>query len=123
MDVFKRQEKGKLAEEEACRFLIAQGLQLVEQNYRCNLGEIDLIMRETEDIVFVEVRSRGRLDYGQAAESINNQKKSKLVKTATHFLQQKKWLDKVNSRFDVVSIHFLGKEKRLDWFKNAFWLE
>lgn len=120
MASFDRQHIGKQAEAAACTFLLGKGLSLLEQNYRCKMGEIDLIMQDKNDIVFVEVRSRSRKDYGSAAASINKNKIAKLIKTATHFLQGKKWLYTVNSRFDVVAIHFIAGEMQLDWIKNAF---
>ena len=120
MVLFNKIQIGKSAEEQACKFLLAEGLELLQKNYRCFHGEIDLIMRDKEDIVFVEVRSRSRTDYGRASESINVNKKKKLIKTATHFLQIKDWLYKVNSRFDVVAIHFQPGNMELEWIKNAF---
>jgi putative endonuclease len=121
MDACNRQQKGRRAEEAACAFLQDKGFHLLQQNYRCYYGEIDLIMQDGEDIVFVEVRSRSRTDYGHAGESINKNKQMKLVKTATHFLQKKGCLYKVNSRFDVIAIHVAAGNMQLEWFKNAFW--
>lgn len=124
MDSFNKQQKGKEAEQTACQFLQGRGLHLLQQNFHCYYGEIDLIMQDQEDIVFVEVRSRGRRDYGNAAESINKRKQNRLIKTATHFLQMKNWLDKKNSRFDVIAIHIVEQTKlQVEWIKNAFWLE
>jgi putative endonuclease len=115
-----KQKIGKLAELEACQFLQAKGLCLLVKNYRCYHGEIDLIMKEQEDIVFIEVRSRSRTDFGNASETIDKRKQSKLIKAATHFLQKKEWLFKVNSRFDVVAIQFKAGKLELEWIKNAF---
>lgn len=120
MDVYDRQSKGKQAELNACEYLQTKGLRLLVQNYRCNRGEIDLIMQDQDDIVFIEVRSRNRVDYGNALESITKNKINKLIKTATYFLQQKKWLYKVNSRFDIVVIHPITGRLHLEWIKNAF---
>jgi putative endonuclease len=115
-----KQSIGKDAEKEACEFLCKNGLHLLMANYRCLHGEIDLIMRDQDDIVFVEVRSRGRIDYGHAMETIDNKKIKNLIKTATHFLQSKRWLDKVNSRFDVIAIQSIAGKRQLEWIKNAF---
>lgn len=120
MEPFNRQETGKKAESLACQYLQAKGFHLLQQNYRCYYGEIDLIMQDLDDIVFVEVRSRHRTDFGNALESINKNKISKLVKTASHFLQKKEWLYKVNSRFDVIAIHPVDGKMQLEWIKNAF---
>jgi putative endonuclease len=119
MDI-NRKEIGKQAEYHACVFLQKQGLSLLDQNYNCRHGEIDLIMLDQDDIVFVEVRSRSRRDYGGAAESINKKKQLKLIKTATHFLQKRKCLYKVSSRFDVIAIQWTADDWQLEWIKNAF---
>lgn len=118
-----KQQLGKCAEKDACRFLEAKGFQLLLENYRCRFGEIDLIMKDQEDIVFVEVRSRSSIEYGTALESITRSKMNKLIKTATYFLQTKNWLYKVVSRFDVVTIDFIEGKMQLNWIKNAFWAE
>jgi len=115
-----RQQLGKQAELNACQFLQAKGLRLLQQNYHCYYGEIDLIMQDQDDIVFVEVRSRSRSDYGSALESIGQTKIKKLIKAATHFLQKKNWLYQVSSRFDVIAIQTTGGNVQLEWIKNAF---
>jgi putative endonuclease len=120
MGVFDRQAIGQRGEESACKYLQAKGLALLQKNYRCIYGEIDLIMRDQDVIVFVEVRCRSREDYGTALESINDNKIQKLIKTATHFLQIKKWLHKIQSRFDVVAIQSATGKIHLEWIKNAF---
>lgn len=120
MASFDRKTIGKCAEEVASHFLQKHGLQLLMQNYYCPFGEIDLIMKDQDDIVFVEVRSRSRIDYGNAFESITKTKIKKLIKTASHFLQKKRWVDKVNSRFDVVALHPIEGEMKIEWIKNAF---
>jgi len=120
MGASNRQQKGKEAEQRACDYLQSKGFKLLEKNYHCTYGEIDLIMQDLEDIVFVEVRSRTRKDYGHALESINQAKITKLIKTATHFLQRKNWLDKTNGRFDIVALHPTDGKMQIQWFKNAF---
>ncbi|OGT42879.1 MAG: YraN family protein [Gammaproteobacteria bacterium RIFCSPHIGHO2_12_FULL_37_34] len=114
---------GKSAEQAACRFLRDKGLRLLQTNYRCYFGEIDIIMQDGNDIVFIEVRGRNHHDYGSALESINKSKIKKIIKTATHFLQRKKWLYKVANRFDVVTINRVTNQWQIAWIKNAFWEE
>jgi putative endonuclease len=77
-------------------------------------------MRDREDIVFIEVRSRCRIDYGTAADTINQRKQRKLIKSATLFLQKCGLLYKVSSRFDVIAIQQTCAEIKLDWIVNAF---
>ncbi|HSW69731.1 MAG TPA: YraN family protein [Gammaproteobacteria bacterium] len=114
--VVHRKKLGYLAEQQACQFLQAKGLKLITQNYRSILGEIDLIMRDGEDIVFVEVRSRAKNYYGSAIETINKNKQKKILETSLFFLQQRNWLNKVNCRFDVIGIN----HDHLEWIQDAF---
>jgi len=114
-----KQRIGQKAEDQACVYLQRQGLRLLQKNYRSYHGEIDLIMQDRHDVVFVEVRSRNRIDYGNALESINKNKRRKIIKTALRFLQEKHLLDKVNCRFDVIAMG----SGNLTWIKNAFSLE
>jgi putative endonuclease len=123
MDRLNRQQIGIQAEQNACKFLQKKGFRLLEQNYSCYSGEIDLIMQDQEDIVFIEVRQRQHIHYGNALESINRKKMNKLLKTATHFLQAKKWLYKKNSRFDVIAIHPVAGKMQIEWIKNAFTID
>ena len=120
MNKTKHLQFGQWAEKFACEFLKQKGLVLLQQNYRSCYGEIDLIMRDRTVIVFVEVRSRSRKDFGLAVQSINPHKVMKLIKTATHFLQVKKWMDTIQSRFDIVAIQSATGKIELEWIKNAF---
>jgi putative endonuclease len=111
-------EIGKLGEQQACQYLTQQGLILVCRNYRCRLGEIDLIMQEVESLVFVEVRTRSSSVYGGALESVTTAKKRKLIRAASLYLQEQKLFDKVATRFDVLSIE--GPLPTITWVKDAF---
>jgi putative endonuclease len=114
MDTLNLKKIGNQAENHACEYLQKKGLRLIERNYFCALGEIDLIMQDNDEIVFVEVRSRNQ--YGDALESIDEYKQAKLIKTAMYYLQKTKQYDKVNCRFDVIGIN----NNQLEWIKNAF---
>lgn len=120
MDPINRQQLGLEAEQKSCVYLQQQGLILLQQNYRCYHGEIDLIMQDQDTIVFVEVRHRSHLSHGNALESVHFGKRKKIIKTAIHYLQIKKWLYRRNSRFDIVAIHPIGGKMQLEWVKNAF---
>ena len=111
-------ELGFAAEQKACEFLLAKGLRLVTSNYRCRLGEIDLIMRDGPCLVFVEVRARKTVAYGGAVASITYSKQQKLIKTALLYLQVNKLMDKQPLRFDVLSLE--GVPARVSWIQNAF---
>ena len=116
MKVTPKIQLGRNAEQKACDFLLAKGLHLIARNFHCSLGEIDLIMQDGEDIVFVEVRSRSSADYGSAIESINKNKQKKVIKSAVFYLKKRNWLEKVNYRFDVIGF----SPSDCEWIKNAF---
>ena len=107
--------KGKKAEDIACSFLQTNGLTLIERNYRCRFGEIDLIMQDSDTLVFVEVRYRGSDNFGDGAESIDANKRRKLVFTANHYLQKTSFTHA--SRFDVIA---LAPNQSPQWICNAF---
>ncbi len=112
-------KKGKQAEKSAEKFLRKQGLELIDRNCFSRMGEIDLIMKDKDELVFVEVRSRVSQDYGGALASITQQKQQKIIKTAYNYLQKKKLFDKHPFRFDVVAID--GNPPRIQWLKHAFY--
>jgi putative endonuclease len=111
---------GDQAENDALDFLTQKGLSLLERNFSHPLGEVDLIMQDVEHVVFVEVRFRSSSWYGNASDSITPNKMKKIIRAATLYLQMKKWLYKVNSRFDVIAIDRTGSDQTITWHKNAF---
>lgn len=108
---------GAKAEQLAAAFLQRQGLKLVETNYRCRFGEIDLICHDRNTLVFVEVRLRGNDAYGGAAASITTSKQHKLVLAARHYLQRLR--ASPACRFDVVLLRGL-RDNDIEWIRNAF---
>ncbi len=111
----KTQTRGQLAEDQACLYLQQQGLQLISKNYHCRHGEIDLIMQDGKQLVFVEVRYRANAAFGGALASVDTRKQSKLIATAQYYLQSK--APRASARFDVVGI---DAQNRLQWIPNAF---
>lgn len=114
----KTQESGRIAEDKALDYLERQGLKLVTRNYSCRLGEVDMIMRDKDALVFVEVRSRVNTQFGNGCESITLSKRQKIMKTATHYLVSHGLQDKNPLRFDVISID--GASRTITWIKDAF---
>ena len=108
---------GKLAERAAASYLKSHGLKLVEENFSCKLGEIDLIMSKATLLIFVEVRYRANPNYGTGADSISRSKQQKIIRTAKMFLQKNGHLWN-QYRFDVVSI---GND--INWIPGAFTLD
>jgi putative endonuclease len=109
------QGRGRAAEEQAAAFLAAQGLQELQRNYRVRGGEIDLIMRDGEHLVFVEVRYRTRADFGGAAASVTATKQARLALAAQHYLLVQR--TDAPCRFDVVALQ-AGQPPQ--WIRDAF---
>jgi len=100
----------------AAAFLERQGLKILERNYRCRFGEIDLVAASGAVLVFVEVRARRSDDYGGAAASITASKRRRLVATARHYLADRG--SERACRFDAILVH--GSERRIEWLTNVF---
>ncbi|OGT21302.1 MAG: YraN family protein [Gammaproteobacteria bacterium RBG_16_57_12] len=116
-----RQPRGQAAEDLACNYLCGQGLQLLERNYLCKSGEIDLIMQDRDCLVFVEVRYRQHPRYGSALESVTRQKQARLCRTAEHYLQCHTNQRTRPCRFDVLGISpGTGPATEIQWIKDAF---
>ncbi len=113
-------ERGAEAENLALAFLDKQGLILLERNFHCRLGEIDLVMKDQESLVFVEVRYRRHSGFGSGAASVDYRKQQKLAATAAYFLRGQEALAPPPCRFDVVSVSGLLEHAEIDWITNAF---
>ncbi len=108
---------GAHAEDLALRFLEARGLELIDRNVRARGGELDLVMRDAETLVIVEVRKRSHTGFGSAAESVDARKQAKIVTAARALLAQRPDLAKLPARFDVVA---LDGADRVEWIRAAF---
>ena len=112
----KAQTVGKEAEQRAEHWLARSGLQPVKRNYRCRGGEIDLIMRDGDLLVFVEVRYRADNTRGGALASVSAGKRQRLILAAQHYLQTSGWQGPC--RFDVIG--FEGGHTQPHWVRDAF---
>lgn len=108
-------KSGSRAELLAAQFLQRHGLKLVESNFRSRFGEIDLILREGETLVFAEVRQRSHSNFGGAAASIDSRKQHRLILTAQHYLAALPHIPPC--RFDAL---LLDAAENIEWVKNAF---
>ena len=116
-------ERGQDAELACCKYLQQQGLKLLAKNYHGRRGELDLVMQDSNTVVFVEVRYRKNNNYGGALESITGSKQEKLRITAEQYLQQETALK--NGRFDVVAMSEKVQNNgpiiySFEWIKDAF---
>lgn len=113
------QATGQRAELAARRYLEGRGLAFVEANYRCRGGEIDLIMRDNDYLVFVEVRFRSHPHFGNGLDSVDHRKQRRLILAAQHYLQQLGSGPTPACRFDVVAVAPQAQGYGFDWITNA----
>ena len=121
--IFKRSTAvniGAQAELGACRLLKKQELNVIQQNYRCRFGEIDIIAKSDQHLIFVEVRYRQSSSFGSAAETVTFKKQQRIILTARHFLSRGDYAE-LPCRFDVIEVSS-DKDGKLqfNWLVNAF---
>ncbi|MDR0469205.1 MAG: YraN family protein [Peptococcaceae bacterium] len=116
-----RKALGKQSEDMGTAWLISKGMRVLERNYRCRIGEIDLIGQMDDTLVIVEIRSRSSDSRGTPVESVTHSKRQKLRKIAAWYLAQKGREDSP-CRFDVLGILYSddGGSPQIEWITNAF---
>ena len=118
-DLFPGGDLGRRGEALAARALRRRGYVILERRWRCRIGEIDIVAREGEVLVVVEVKARSRSDYGPAIDAVDRDKRRKLEKLARAYLQAKKLSD-VSVRFDLVGVTFsAGEPPGVEVFPDA----
>ncbi len=120
----KHRRRGFQAERMACQWLQQQGLVFIDHNWQCRLGEIDLIMRHNDSIVFVEVKYRRSRQYGGALAAVTYRKQRKLMAAAGIWLSRQRRRHDVACRFDVLGMEPAANGGvQYQWIQNAFWGE
>ena len=114
-----KQVLGREGELIAEKYLRKKGYKLVERNFRCPLGELDLIVLDRRVIVFVEVKTRSDDRFGVPLESVHRHKQQRMIKAALFFLSRHR-LHHRDARFDVIGISFAGREPMVRHIENAF---
>lgn len=115
-----RHGSGLQAEQTALDYLREQGLRLVTRNFATRRGEIDLVMRERDALIFVEVRYRASAEYGSAESSITPGKQRRLRAAAEAFLQRHDRQGRRAARFDVVTLSGTLTRPNINWIVDAF---
>ncbi|MCL1791466.1 MAG: YraN family protein [Peptococcaceae bacterium] len=116
-----RQELGQAGENIAADYLTEAGLNIVERNYRCFRGEIDIVAMDGEELVFVEVRTRhAQSRVGTAEESVTHLKRERLRALAASYVREKNYAQWPQMRFDVVAITLDADDVQINWIRGAF---
>ncbi|MEI7639139.1 MAG: YraN family protein [Syntrophus sp. (in: bacteria)] len=110
---------GKMGEEIAAEHLVGVGYEILERNFRCPLGEMDIVARDHETMVFVEVRSRRTDNYGSPLESVGFTKQKKISRVAEYYLNRH-GLQQVKARFDVVAVKLSPSRPEVELIRDAF---
>jgi putative endonuclease len=113
-----RQQIGRDAEQCAAEFLESAGLRLLKRNYRCRMGELDIVACSETLLVIAEVRTRSRTDFGGAAASVTRRKQQRVVRASRHLLATHPALARLPVRFDVVVVY--ADRQPIDWLRGAF---
>ncbi len=112
---------GKLGEEMAAQYLRNKAYEILERNYRWARGEIDIVARKDNTLVFVEVKTASQGTFGPPESWVNHHKQRQIGEVALHYLQEKE-IGEMDCRFDVVAITVHGKEWKINHIEDAFWL-
>jgi putative endonuclease len=110
---------GKEGEKIAAAYLKKNGYRIIETNFRCPIGEIDIVAKEKNDFVFVEVKTRKSIDLGYPEQAVGTRKQKKMSQLALWYLQERKIAD-TNARFDVVAVTLELESNEVKLIKNAF---
>ena len=110
---------GKEGEKIAAAFLKKNGYRIIEINFRCPIGEIDIVAKEKNDLVFVEVKTRKSIELGYPEQAVGIRKQKKMSQLALWYLQKRKVAD-TNARFDVVAVTLIPENNEVKLIKNAF---
>ncbi len=116
-------EVGSVTEEIAYQHLKKQGLTLITKNFTSRMGEIDLIMKDNDAIVFIEVRYRKNSNFGSPEETVTFKKQKKIKTTALLFIAKNSIYKNIQPRFDVIGMTPTTNNSNsmsINWIKNAF---
>ena len=110
-------ELGKIGEDIVADYITKLGYKVLERNFECKQGEIDIVALDKDYIVFVEIKSRTNIEFGLPSESVTKKKLKHILKTASYYLYIKK-LENSNVRIDVIEIYMGGSKHYINHIKQ-----
>lgn len=116
--MYKRHEIGKLGEDLACKYLQDKGYKIIERNFEARQGEIDIIAKDKEELVFIEVKTRSNISYGKPAEAVNEIKQNHLIKTIEYYIYSRHLEDEF-IRIDIIEIYLWKNKYRVNHIKQV----
>lgn len=112
------QKIGKFGENEAEKYLKQKGYKILERNFSCKRGEIDIIALDKGEIVFIEIKARASLKYGLPSESVTKYKLKHIYKTAEYYLYSRNLLNE-NTRIDVIEVYIKNNQVKINHLKQV----
>lgn len=117
--MYQRHILGRIGEDVAAQYLINKGYEMIERNFSCKQGEIDIIAKDKNELVFIEVKTRTNGTYGRPIDAITSYKQKHLIKSIEYYLFKHK-LEKILIRIDVIEVYPKGENKYfVNHVKNA----
>ena len=117
--MYERHITGKIGEDIAIKYLQSKGYKIIERNFQCKQGEIDIVALDKQEIVIIEVKTRKCLEYGKPAEAVDENKRKHIYKAAGYYLYIKK-LEKHFIRIDVIEVYIKENKYYINHIKKAF---
>lgn len=111
-------ELGKIGEDVIAEYVKRLGYKILERNFECKLGEIDIIAKDKDELVFIEVKTRTGINYGEASEAITKYKKRHLLNSIKYYLYKRNLEDEF-VRIDVAEVYVEGKNIKINYIKKA----
>lgn len=112
------QKVGRFGEDEAVKYLQQKGYKILERNFSCKRGEIDIIALDKDEIVFIEIKARISLKYGLPSEAVTKNKLKHIYKTAEYYLYTRNLLNE-NTRIDVIEVYIKNKQVIINHLKQV----
>ncbi|MBM7613640.1 YraN family protein [Alkaliphilus hydrothermalis] len=115
-----KKQLGALGEAKSCAYLINEGYEILDRNYRTKFGEIDIVARKGDTVAFVEVKTRRSIGFGLPREAVNTRKQINYYRLGEYYIQTHRYLKSVSYRFDVMEVYKDGEDFRVEHIVNAF---
>lgn len=115
--MYERHILGKNGEDEAVKYLERQGYRIVERNFMCRQGEIDIIALDDNYLVFIEIKTRTNIEYGLPSEAVTERKLKHMKKTIQYYLYKRN-LENANVRIDVIEVYEKGEQYEINHIKQ-----
>lgn len=110
---------GAKGEEEVCKYLIRKGYTIIDRNFRCKQGEIDIIASKLNELIFIEVKTRRNIQFGYPCEAVGKTKQKHILNVAKYYMWRNNIIENYNIRFDVIEVYY-SNNYHINHIQNCF---